>query len=332
MTFAHPLAFLLILPLIFVAYRLFRKTKTRGFAFPSASKINAPRTFRQRLYIVPPILFILGSIFLIIALARPQERLTKSSITTESIAIEMAIDISGSMNARDLSNDRRKNRLDVVKETFNEFIEKRPSDLIGIVTFGGYATTRAPLTTDHTALKEIMNKNVNIPPENELLNAKENRTAIGDGLALACSRLNKVTNIKSRIVILLSDGENNEGIIDPLQAAQIASDMNIKVYAIGIYSPTFNPFMGMMAPIGPRQYQNRTLTAIAEKTKGRYFNVQDKNSLNKVLEEIDQMEKTKINENIYLNINEKFAPYLICGIVLILLATLFRFQKHKGIL
>jgi len=190
MTFATPLAFLLFIPWAVAAWRMLRRAQRRGVTFAPLARLPQHVSPRQRLAWISPLLFLAGLAAAIVAAARPQERNAQSKRSVEAIAINMTIDISGSMVALDLSERKGsgwdyKTRLDVVKEVFRDFVEQRPDDLIGLVAFGGYATTRSPLTFDHAALLKVL-ETVKIPgADGEVVEAAETATAIGDGLAMA---------------------------------------------------------------------------------------------------------------------------------------------------
>ena len=210
----------------------------------------------------------------------------------------MAVDVSGSMRELDYSKSRTepKTRLQVVKETFAEFVRKRPDDLVGLVAFGGYATTRAPLTFDHRALLDVLAA-TGIPGEDgSPVSNEELQTAIGDGLAMAVARLEAASNVASRLVVLLSDGENNFG---PERAA-----------AGGLAGLLF----------GGGGADGRTLKAIAKATGGRYFDVRSRTGLEKSLAEIDAMERTEVQTDVWTRRDERFAPWLVACCILLALA------------
>lgn len=329
--FASPFAFLLFLPLLVAAWWIYRPRIRRGLLFAPASRIGErPRSWRQAVSAVLPLLTLIGLALAILALARPQNVFSRTAHTSEAIAIQMVVDISGSMNALDFSSvqDPQRTRLDVVKKTFADFIEKRMDDLVGLVTFGGYATSRVPLTIDHNALLHVLD-GVEVPRyryegRNQLVNADELATAIGDGLATACARL-EGAEVKSRIVLLLSDGESNAGIITPEKATELASKLGIKVYTIGVGTSGvaqtfFNDAAGRRRVTRMRvQLDEALLKRVARATGGLYFNVRDPNGLQSALEEIDRLEKTEINREVYSQYKELYPPYLSTGLVLMAL-------------
>lgn len=323
--FACPWAFLAIMPLLFAAWRMLRPTARRGvMTFPLLSRLPVRPSWRQRAALLSPYLFLLALLCGIIALARPRKEFARITESKNAIAIEMAIDISGSMESPDLSRpgQPRKSRLDIVKETFRDFVEKRSDDLIGLVAFGGYATTRCPLTSDHKALSDILAE-TDIPgKKGEVIDMAEKMTAIGDGLAMACARLQTASNVASRIVILLSDGVHNYGDVTPEQAIEVAKTEKIKVYTIGIGKPNWKDKMQNFFLMGSPEpdFDEKTLKKIASQTGGRYFNVQRAAGMEKTLAEIDALEKTEVEKISYVRYEESFAPWILASIVALFLS------------
>jgi len=229
--FATPLAFLLLAPWALAAWGLFRRGAPAAILFAATHRLpERTAGWRAVLVHVAPVLFLAGTLLLIIAAARPQTYFSRTQHHINAIAIEMVVDVSGSMQALDLSERTAigtnfKSRLDVVKESFAEFIAQRPDDLIGLVTFGGYASTRCPLTADHEALLHVL-RGVEIPgtaadAQGRPADQEETLTAIGDALATAVARLANAEP-KTRIIVLLTDGDSNTGIIAPEQALDAA--------------------------------------------------------------------------------------------------------------
>ena len=272
---------------------------------------------------------------LILAAARPRTSLAHEKKSVDSIAIAMTVDVSGSMEALDLTPKGEKfsavkTRLAVVKKLFAEFVEKRPDDLIGLIAFGGYASTRSPLTADHEALLNCL-KGVEIPTvaldaHGNAIAQDEAMTAIGDGLATALARL-KDAKPTSKIVILLSDGVSNTGAVEPDEAAATAAKMGIKVYVIGVgtkasHTPIIDTdmFGRKVVRYVSMSFDEKQLKGIAQKTGGRYFAVNDRDALVSALEEIDQLETTEIEADIYDRWSEHFAIFLLVGAFLVLIA------------
>lgn len=332
--FADPYYFFLLVPTGTAAWFVFRKRIRCGILFAPTSRLPATgRTWRIYAANILPILSLAGLALTVTAIARPQTVFSKTRRPADVIAIEMVVDVSGSMDALDMSvktptGIKYRTRLDAVKETFAEFVEKRTDDMMGLVTFGGYATTRLPLTIDHNALLHVL-KGVEIPKQSydkdgQILNQEELMTAIGDALATACARLEHAEP-KSKIIVLLSDGESNIGIIKPEEAMKAAKRLAIKVYTIGVGSTGSAPFWGrdIFGRMGIQYAQvsldEALLRKIAETTGGRYFNVRDPGGLDKAMEEIDALEKTKIEREEYHQYNELFPWFLGPALGLIVL-------------
>ena len=265
----------------------------------------------------------------------------------------MTVDVSGSMEIIDITQreaerirtqadaERLPTRLDVVKKTFAKFVEARPDDLIGLVTFGGFASSRAPLTADHETLLQVL-KGVEVPSSGvdprtgQPIDGEETMTAIGDGLATALARL-KNAELKSKIVILLSDGQSNTGAVEPDAAADAAAKMGVKVYTIGVGGHSGIALARMRDMFGRtqiRQVQNdgfdeAQLKSIAKKTGGRYFGVRDEKGLKSALEEIDQLEKTTLDRTVYQRWREYFAPFLMLGTLLVFLAVSLQMSASR---
>lgn len=336
MTFASPWMFAFFLPLAFAAWRLLRRGRSSGIRFSGFSRIpHGAAGFRARISSLSPFVLLAALSLLVVAAARPRSPLARGKKTVDAIAIAMTVDVSGSMDALDLTPKGEKfseetTRLAVVKKLFAKFVESRPDDLIGLVTFGGYAATRSPLTADHRALLNVL-KGVKIPSvavdaQGNAIAQDEAMTAIGDGLATALARL-KDSKPKSKIVILLSDGVSNTGAVEPDEAAAAAAKMGIKVYSIGVGTRARRtPIIGTDF-FGRRtiQYADMTfdegqLKSIARKTGGTYFPVNDRDSLENALEEIDKLETTRIDSDAYDRWNEHFPAVLFAGALLAFLA------------
>ena len=336
--FATPLAFLLLLPWAAAVWRLYRAGQRAGVLFAPTHRLPVRTAgWRVALARVVPLLFLLGSLLLIIAAARPRTMLARERRSVNAIAIGMVVDVSGSMEALDLSPSQQnwKTRLDVVKEMFADFVEARPDDLIGLVTFGGYASTRAPLTADHRALVHVL-KGVEIPRD-QSGDREETLTAIGDGLATGVARLTEAEP-KTRIIILLSDGESNTGIITPDQAVDAAAKTGVRVYAIGVGSNNRAPvrardmFGRETIAYADVSFDEKQLKSIAAKTNGRYFSVRDNEGLKNALEEINALETTKIDRQVYQRFDEHFVRFLLWGAVLVALAITLNMNLTKRLL
>ncbi len=331
MTLEAPWALLFFLPWAAVAWRTLRRSRPRALPFAPLARLPERRTWRQRLSAVSPLLFLAGLAAAIVATARPQARFGEVRRTAEAVAIAMVVDVSGSMEALDFSTRRGdqwefRNRLDVVKDTFRAFIDRRPDDLIGLISFGGYAVTRSPLTFDHNALLHVLD-GVEIPHSEAVQDPDVLRTAIGDALALACARLEQETNITSRVAVLLSDGESNAGILTTAEATRIAQSLGIRVYTIGIGTTGMAPFLARDA-FGrevlrqiPVSMDEEDLRRIASETGGLYFAADDQEGLDRAMEAIDDLERSPVEQEQYELRQERYEPWLWLALGLLVLAT-----------
>jgi len=337
MHFESPWAFLMLI--LIPALPLIRRFTMKTGAIRFSSTGNAAKagtSIRRRFYQLPLVIRMIALVCIVIALARPQTGREQIVDVSKGIAIEMVVDRSGSMGAEMEFEGRQMTRLDVVKKVFQNFalgdgknLEGRPDDLIGIIAFARYPDTICPLTLAHGALPPFLDtiKLVQV--------RSEDGTAIGDALALAAAHLEKADEalarqrsvnkksyeIKSKIIILLSDGENNAGKRDPLQAADLAAKWGIKVYAIAVgggesVQSIRTPFGVYKIPVGQR-VDTTALKQIAEKTGGFFREATDAKSLSAIYEEIDQMEKSEIESIKFVDYKESFLPFAMLGLMLI---------------
>jgi Ca-activated chloride channel homolog len=323
-TFANPDFFwlLLIIPIMIVWY-IFREKKFYGTikitTIKSFSK-SPLAYFRHSLLIFR----IIAVAALITALARPQTSLSWQDVTTEGIDIVIALDISGSM----LAEDFKPNRLEASKQVAMDFISERPYDRIGLVIYAGESFTQCPLTTDHDVLLNLFDD-----IQNGMI---EDGTAIGMGLATSVSRL-KDSEAISKVAILLTDGSNNRGSIPPVTAAEIAREFGIRVYTVGVGSngtartPMQDQFGRTVYQNVPVKIDEKTLKEIAEIADGQYFRATNKKSLEKIYKEIDKLEKSKIEVTEYKKKSEKFWPFALLSVTLLLIEFLLRNIIFKGI-
>ncbi len=320
MTFANPeYLFLLLLLLPIVGWYIYELRKSDASVQVSDTRVLAaqPKSIRIWLLHVPFVLRIAVITLISIALARPQLTNKWSSQSTEGIDIMMALDISGTMLAEDL----RPNRLEAAKKVASDFVIARPNDQIGLVVFAGESFTQCPLTTDHAVLVNLF-KSVEY-------GMVEDGTAIGLGLANAVNRM-KDSETKSKVIILLTDGSNNRGDIDPQTAAEIAKTYGIRVYTIGVgsYGQARVP---VQTPIGKQyitmdnEFDETTLRSIAETTGGQYFRAKDNTSLKAIYDQIDQMEKTKLRVREFSKHTENFMPFLYAALICLLLELIIRY-------
>ncbi|MEK6650557.1 MAG: VWA domain-containing protein [Bacteroidota bacterium] len=283
--------------------------------FSSLRALSAgPRSLRERLVRVPLALRMLAVAALIIALARPQNVSSRENVNTEGIDIVLVLDISGSMLAEDFSP----NRLVAAKQVAGEFIEGRSNDRIGLVVFSGESFTQCPLTTDYGVLQGLLA---------EIKNGMiEDGTAIGLALANGVGRL-KDSQAKSKVMILLTDGVNNRGEIDPVTAARLAATFGIKVYTVGVGAQGMAPFpqqtpFGIRRVLQPVDLDEKTLRSIATMTGGSYYRATDNRALRAIYREIDQLERTKIEVTAYKRVSDLFGNWLWLGAALLLLEIL----------
>ncbi len=313
-SFAYPwvLYFLLAIPFL-IAWYFWKGRKKQAAISYSSLKIfeKIPATFRERLRHLPFVLRMLALIFLLIALARPQNYSAGQSINAEGIDIAMVLDISGSM----LAEDFKPNRLDAAKNVIDKFVSARTTDRIGLVIFSREAFTQCPLTIDYSVLRNLLG--------DIRTGMIEDGTAIGNGIANGINRL-KDSDAESRVIILLTDGVNNAGEVDPISAAEIASTFGIRIYTIGVGTrgeapyPVQTPF-GTRYQMVPVEIDEAILKKIAEQTGGEYFRATNNRALEDIYNKIDKMEKTKIEITSYRNAKELFAGWLGIGFVLLLL-------------
>jgi len=318
--FANPVYFFFLIPaFLFFILALWNKIgKEAALKFSSVDlvrKAGAKRVAFGRFF--QTLLRLLAFIFLICALSRPQTGTGEEKTTERVVDIMMAVDISGSMATLDFHPD---NRLTAAKQEARRFIEARSHDRIGLVVFAAQSITQCPLTVDRSALLTLLDR--------VQLGMVEDGTAIGLGLANAVSRL-KGSEAKSKVVILLTDGINNSGEIDPLTAADLAKTFGVRVYTIGVGKngesllPIQDPRFGMRLLKVETEIDEKTLLAIAKKTGGLYFRAQDERGLREIFDQIDRLEKTEITVEQYTHYEERYFWFLWPALGLILLEILW---------
>ena len=353
MEFQSPWILLLLLLLPILAFRMLRKGRHAAVRFPSLVNVRRCHvSWRQRLRPLLPALRLLCLALLIVALARPRKGTVLSEISTEGVAIEAVVDRSGSMEA-EMDFGGKLNRLEVVKKVLADFIEGdrkeltgRTSDLLGLITFARYADTVCPLVLSHNVMLEFLKKTEIVQIESE------DGTAIGDAIVLAAARLKKAEEelvrrntqlagsglddakaaeqlpfkIKSKVILLLTDGRNNAGEYDPLAAAELAKDWGIKIYTIGIGSAqaytTVQTILGAYRMPTGQNLDEGLLNAIAEKTGGFYSRADDTDALRAIVKRIDELEKTHVKSIQYTQYAERFGPWTLSGVVLLVLEML----------
>jgi len=288
----------------------------------SLKSFRNTRSFKSNLRYIPLALRMLALAAIIAALARPQSHNDERNVEGEGIDIVLCIDVSGSM----LAQDFHPNRLEAAKRVAVDFVRNRPADRIGLVIFAGESFTQCPVTSDHTVL------------ESQILQIDGgflvDGTAIGSGLTTSVDRL-RSSEAKSKIVILLTDGENNGGLIDPKTAKEIAKSYNIKVYTIGIGSDGYanTPVQGPGGQVIMQQEKvnidEGLLKEIASETGGKYFRAKDDQTLAGIYSEIDQLEKTKLNITVTRRYTERFQPLVFLAIGLLLAELILRFTVFR---
>lgn len=316
---------LLILPLAGWYYLRRRRQHYATLRMPSLASVRGMQSWRGRLRGLLPIFRALAFSALVVAMARPQEVLREEEVDAEGVDIMLVLDLSSSM----LAQDFEPNRLEVSKAVAIDFVDKRPYDRIGMAVFAGEAFTKCPLTVDHSILKGFLK---------ELeCGELQDGTAIGMGLATGVRHL-EGSEAKSKIVILLTDGVNNAGYIQPEMAAQIAQRLGIKVYTIGVGTTG-----DALTPISRRsdgryifgrarvEIDEALLRDIAEMTNGAYFRATSAESLQQIYDQIDQLEKSKIEVTVIKRYSEAFHPFVFWGLVLLLLEAMLRYTVLRTI-
>lgn len=316
---------LLLLPLLAVWYFYQYKDRHPTMKMSNLTALKGASSWRTKLRPFLPVLRGLALAAFIVAIARPQLTLKEQEIKAEGIDIMLVMDLSSSMLAQDFKPDR----LEVSKRVAAEFIDKRIHDRIGLAVFAGEAFTQCPLTTDHNILKDFL--------AGLKCGILEDGTAIGMGLATAVNRL-KESEAKSKVVILLTDGDNNAGYIQPMTAAEIAQEFEVKVYTIGVGSRG-----KALTPVSRRsdgeyifglanvQIDEELLEEIASLTKGKYFRATDEASLEAIYDDIDGLEKTEIEVTTINRYSEEFYRFVLFGLILILVEFTLRYTVLRSI-
>jgi len=328
-TFLHPAFFWLfaLIPLAIGWYFWKRKQQTASL---TVSSLNGFKVKPSLLAKLKPVLFglrLLALSFMIVALARPRSvDVNNKTRTTRGIDIVMAMDVSGSMLAKDL----KPNRLEALKKVAAEFVDNRPNDRIGLVVYAGESYTKTPVTSDKELVKESIKS---VRYDDGVL---EDGTGIGVGLATAINRL-KDSKAKSRVVILLTDGVNNSGVIDPRTAADIAKEFGIKVYTIGIGTNGKAMFPYTKDATGKILYQmmevqidQDLMKEIAKKTDGTYFRATSNSKLKQIYDQINKLETTEIEEQKFYNYDEKFRPWVWAALGLLLAEAVARKTLYRS--
>lgn len=322
-SFAYPEFFVLFLCIPVMIYWYLQKSrKGQGTLMISTVRgFEGSRSWKNLLLHLPFVLRILAVTSLIIAIARPQIRNDQELVNGQGIDIVLCLDISGSMLAQDFTP----NRMEAAKNVASEFIDNRPADRIGLVIFSGESFTMCPLTTDRAVLKSQL-----YSVESGLL---EDGTAIGSGLATGIERLRSSPS-KSKVIILLTDGENNGGLIDPNTAKEIAKSVGVRVYTVGVGTEGYAPVPvqtpgGVVMQREKVSIDEKLLTQIANETGGKYFRAKDNESLRNIYTAIDKLEKSRIEITTLKKYTEEFFPFALAAAALIFLEYALRFTVFK---
>lgn len=312
-TFANPelLLFLLLVPALAVWYYYRLHAKESDVRYSTLQPFAMIKySMKERLRHLPFILRLIALALIIIALARPQSTSKGQNVYSEGIDIVLALDISGSM----LAEDFQPNRIEAAKNVAQDFISGRTTDRIGLVIFSGESFTQCPLTVDYEVLKTLIK-----PLKSGMI---EDGTAIGLGLANGVNRLRE-SKAKSKVIILLTDGVNNRGEIDPITAAEIAKSFGIRVYTVGVGTigeapyPVQTPF-GIRYQMVPVEIDEKVLKQVADLTDGKYFRATDNKKLRAIYQEIDQLEKTRIEVRSYRRYTELFYSFIFVALFLLI--------------
>ncbi|MEI7471463.1 MAG: VWA domain-containing protein [Chitinophagaceae bacterium] len=322
-SFAFPWFFigLLVIPVL-IYYYITSRNKRSGSIMVSDLSATQLSSFKTILIHLPFFLRVFSIVCITVALARPQTKNDVQQAEGEGVDIVLCIDVSGSMTAQDF----QPNRLEAAKAVATDFVNKRQTDRIGIVIFAGESFTQCPLTTDHSVLLAAI-ENIH----NGLL---EDGTAIGSGLSTGVDRI-RSSKATSKVIILLTDGENNGGLIDPKTAKEIAKAFAIKVYTIGVGTDGYAK-QPVQLPTGDIVYQEakvsideNLLTEIANETGGKYYRAKDNASLANIYNEIDTLEKSKVEISTITRYTEQFFPFVIAALVFLFLEVLLRYTVFR---
>ena len=326
MSFAHPIFFglLLLIPLMIWWYTKSKRSDSPSLRLTTLGGLSpAMAGGKAKFRPVQFALRIVAIVALIIALARPQSSNTTENIESEGIDMVLSMDVSGSM----LAEDFRPNRIEAAKNVALKFVDQRPGDRIGLVIFAGESFTMCPITIDHNVLKEQISQ-----IRNGMIT---DGTSIGMGLATAVDRL-RFAKGKSRVVILMTDGVNNMGLIDPLTALEIAKAYKVRVYTIGIGSmgqaltPMPTPY-GTQKQMMPVQIDEKLLKQMATQTGGKYFRATGNRALEQIYDDIDHLEKTRVDITSYKHYAELFFPFAMIAVICIVLEMILRYTVFRSI-
>ena len=322
-TFAYPYLLLLLagLPVLWWWVRKNEKQQTAAFIITDADTLPADKTAKVQFRQLPLVLRLLALACCIVALARPQLKNDVEVVEGQGIDIVLCIDVSGSM----LAQDFQPNRMGAARQVALDFIERRKGDRIGIVIFSGESFMLCPITTDKAVLRQQISG-----IQNGIL---QDGTAIGSGLASSVDRL-KSSTVKSKVVILLTDGENTGGLIDPQTAKELAKTFGIKVYTVGVgtrgYANTpYETPTGVQIEKVKVGIDEELLQQIATETGGQYYRATDNAELQKIYASIDALEKSKVQSTIFRKHTERFQPWVLAAVILVFIALLFQLTYFR---
>lgn len=327
LSFAHPWYFglLLLIPLLLWWLNRNKVKRNPSLRLTTIAGVKGVKpTWRVQFRPALMVLRVIALVALSIALARPQTSNTMENFETEGIDIVLSMDISGSMRAQDF----KPNRIEAAKAVALDFVKQRPTDRIGFVIFSGESFTQCPITIDHHVLQEQISAATS--------GMLQDGTSIGMGLATAVQSLRNVKG-KSKVIILMTDGVNNTGLIDPATALEIAKAYKIRVYTIGVgsmgqaLSPVQLPGGGEQLQLVPVQIDEPLMKKIAGETGGKYFRATDNKSLSQVYNEIDKLEKTKVEVTSYKNYAELFFPFAALALICLALEMILRYTVFRSI-
>lgn len=321
--FAQPYQFILLglIPILLVWYIGAYQRRQSSLLMSGTAPLAGLSTWKTSLRHLPFALRLLALACLVIALARPQKRNDEQMVSGEGVDIILCLDVSGSMLAQDFTP----NRLEAAKNVAANFVDSRPTDRIGLVIFSGESFTLTPVTTDKAVLKtQIFNVRSGL---------LEDGTAIGSGLATSVDRL-RSSRSKSKVVILLTDGENNGGMIDPNTAKEIAKSVNVRVYTIGVGTDGYAPIPvqtigGIVMQREKVNIDEKLLKQIADETGGKYFRAKDNEGLANIYSEIDKLEKSRIEVTALKRYTEKFFPFALAAAILVFIELLLRMTVFR---
>ncbi|MDX1926277.1 MAG: VWA domain-containing protein [Pirellulaceae bacterium] len=343
-----------LVPVVWLGLLWRARRRSSAAVFSSVADLKGlPVTLMQRVFRLLPMVYAVGLSLVLVAIARPQSGKSESRISGEGIAIEIVLDISGSMEALDFQLDGRDvSRLEAVQHVVTEFVlgsrksglAGRKDDLVGLVAFGGFADSKCPLTLDHGALVQIV-KELQVPRRvrdrrgnviNEKFLEEELATAIGDGVTLGVDRL-RSTKAKSKVLVLLTDGDNNAGAVDPREAAAIAKESGIKLYTIGIGTngivpvPQEDEFGQRVLVKAQFRIDEELLRDMARTGDGEYFHASDTQGLTEVYRRIDRLEKSNFEETKFAEYTELFRWFAVPGLALLLLVGVLKETRFRSL-